>query len=183
MKPGSKFIFEVKAKNRKTRSTDAVRVTAGSAAVVERRPLFALNTMSLRLLTDGYDIDELAEVAASARLPVRHTEVGELYVTLCEGVQSMVASHAHINTRVSRCSALADNDVAGLHVLAAKLLHTETLAGGFATILTRSGSLLAGKTYTLLAKERAHKDIEAAKGIQKTTAGQHRRSRECRSAH
>src|SRR5690606_3956065 len=73
---------------------------------------------------DGTNADPLGGLAAGL----------EGHHAVDEGEQRMVAADAHVHARMHLRSALADDDVAGDHGLAAVLLHTEVFRVGVATV-------------------------------------------------
>src|SRR5690625_1439049 len=68
--------------------------------------------------------------------------VAELHRSGLEREQGVVPAAAHVATRVEVGAPLADEDLAGLHGLAAKALDTEPLRVGVAPVLGGAGALL-----------------------------------------
>src|SRR6188508_2425609 len=79
----------------------------------------------------GDDVDDLATTAGA-----------ELDGAGLQGEEGVVAAAAHAGARVEVRAALADDDLAGAHDLAAEALHAEALRVGVAAVLGARGTLL-----------------------------------------
>ena len=73
----------------------------------------------------------LVRVHADAALILR---AFELHLTVKNGIDGVIVAHTDANAGMKLGSALADDDVAGLHDLAAKFLDAEALRVGIATV-------------------------------------------------
>ena len=53
---------------------------------------------------------------------------GELYGSIYKSIESVVLAHTDVPVRIVDCTALTDDDIAGLNDLAAEFLETQALA-------------------------------------------------------